>query len=77
MPIKYGDEFSWPVESHNLEAMPVAGRMDGLLGLSQTLTPGSSEVESALYNLADMGLPREHWEEEERTKPNSSYSVFT
>lgn len=58
MPIKYGDEFSWPVESHTLEAMPVAGRMDGLLGLGQTHTPGSSEVESALYNVADMGLPR-------------------
>lgn len=26
--------------------------------LGQTHTPGSSEVESALYNVVDMGLPR-------------------
>lgn len=45
------------VESHTLEAMPVARRVDGLFRLVQTHTPGSSRWSLHFTTWAEIGLP--------------------
>lgn len=51
-------EFNWPVGSHPLEAMPVAGRTGCSLRPGQTHAPGSSRRSQHFTTWAEIGLPR-------------------
>lgn len=75
-------EFHWPAGSRALEAMPVAGGMDGHFGLSQTHTLGSHGLSQPLTTRADTGLPggvviSVSGRKRNDPKSNASYSVFT
>lgn len=73
-------EFNWAVGSRTLEAMPVAGGMDGHFGLGHTL--GGHGLSQHLATRADIGLPggvviSVFGRKRNDPKSNSSCSVFT
>lgn len=73
---------AWPVGSRTLEAMPVGGRMDGLVHLSHTCAPGSSGCSQHSTTWAGLGPPRGvaisvFFGERNDAEPNASCSNLT